>query len=110
MNTPEENRNATAPTVLDSRNLFSVIDYWVEDASYLRMRSITLSYDLPVLKSRLIEKAQLYVSGQNLITFTNYTGFDPEVNLGEQDNLLLGYDYGSYPSAKMYVVGLRFDF
>ncbi|WP_177195077.1 SusC/RagA family TonB-linked outer membrane protein [Parapedobacter indicus] len=110
MNTPEENRNATAPTVLDSRNLFSVIDYWVEDASYLRMRSVTLSYTLPQLKPPFIKSAQVYISGQNLLTFTNYTGFDPEVSLGEQDNLLLGFDYGSYPSAKTYMVGLRFDF
>lgn len=110
MNTEEENRKATAPTVLDSRNLFSVIDYWVEDASYLRMRNITLSYDLPVSRLNFIRQAQIYISGQNLITFTDYTGFDPEVNLAEQDNLLLGYDYGAYPSAKTYMMGLRIDF
>lgn len=110
MNTEEENRMATAPTVLDSRNLFSVIDYWVEDASYLRMRNITLSYDLPVSRLNFIRQAQIYISGQNLITFTNYTGFDPEVNLAEQSNLLLGYDYGSYPSAKTYMMGLRITF
>lgn len=112
MNSEEENLNATAPTVLDSRNLFSVIDYWVEDASYLRMRNITLSYDFPLSKMKLpfIQSAQVYVSGQNLITFTEYSGFDPEVNLGEQDNLLLGYDYGAYPAAKSYTLGFRFNF
>lgn len=110
MNTEAENRNATAPTVLDSRNLFSVIDYWVEDASYLRMRNITLSYNLPVSKLNFIKQAQIYITGQNLITITNYSGFDPEVNLGEQNNLLLGYDYGAYPSAKTYLMGLRLNF
>jgi TonB-linked SusC/RagA family outer membrane protein len=109
-NTLEENKKATAPTVLDSRNLFSMIDFWVEDASYLRMRNVTLSYDIPVKKNNVIRQVQVYISGQNLLTFTKYTGYDPEVNLGGQDNLLLGYDYGMYPSAKTYTIGLRCNF
>lgn len=109
-NTLEENKKATAPTVLDSRNLFSIIDFWVEDASYLRMRSITLSYDIPIKKNSFVRQLQVYLSGQNLLTFTGYTGYDPEVNLGGQDNLLLGYDYGAYPAAKTYTIGLRCNF
>ena len=98
--------------LIDSKNLFSVIDYWVEDASYLRMRNVTLTYNLPVSKLNInfMRNAQVYLSGQNLITFTEYSGFDPEVNLGEQDNLLLGYDYGAYPASKSYTVGFRFNF
>lgn len=110
MNTVEENRNATSPTVLDSRNLFSVIDYWVEDGSYLRMRNVTLAYQIPVASLKFIKRCEVYISGQNLLTFTDYTGYDPEVNLGEQNNLLLGYDYGAYPSSKSYMAGLRLNF
>ncbi len=110
MNTVEQNRNATAPTVLDSRNLFSVIDYWVEDASYLRMRNITITYNVPFKIKKVAQQVQVYVAGQNLITITDYSGFDPEVNLAEQNNLLLGYDYGAYPSSKSFIVGLRANF
>ncbi|MEK6481305.1 SusC/RagA family TonB-linked outer membrane protein [Catalinimonas sp. 4WD22] len=111
-NTIEENRNATAPTVLDGRNLFSAIDKWVEDASFLRMRNISLSYNLPFEKMGmgLFKASQVYISAQNLITFTKYSGFDPEVNLAGQDNLLLGYDYGAYPTAKTYNIGLKLNF
>lgn len=52
-------------------------DRWIEDGSYLRFKSITLAYDLP-LKSGFISSAQIYITGNNLVTFTNYLGFDPE--------------------------------
>lgn len=52
-------------------------DRWIEDGSYLRFKSITLAYDLP-LKSSFVSSAQIYITGNNLLTFTNYLGFDPE--------------------------------
>jgi hypothetical protein len=86
---------------------------FIEDGSYLRFKTITLSYKLGdrILKSIGIGSASIYVSGQNLITFTNYTGFDPEVNSfgtstdTDSRNISLGVDYGAYPQPKILLVG-----
>ncbi|RXK85429.1 SusC/RagA family TonB-linked outer membrane protein [Filimonas effusa] len=89
---------------------------FLENGSYLRFRTITLSYRLG---ESLIERigfrsASIYVSAQNLFTITKYTGFDPEVNSygssnNTQDNrnVSLGIDYGAYPQAKIFLVGLN---
>lgn len=112
LNTDEQNRNASTHTVLDGKNLFTVLDTYVEDGSFLRMRDVTLSYRLNADRLNLkgLSSVRFYISGQNLITFTKYTGFDPEVNVAGQDNLLLGYDYSAYPSAKIYSIGANITF
>jgi TonB-linked SusC/RagA family outer membrane protein len=84
----------------------------VEDASYIRLRNVTFSYNLP---SRWASKAgmsnlRLYVSGTNLLTITDYSGYDPEANTFGQSTTLLGLDLGGYPQAKVYQVGLSATF
>jgi TonB-linked SusC/RagA family outer membrane protein len=87
-------------------------DRYLEDGSYVRIKAITLSYNVPNrwLKAMKISNARVYVTGENLFTFTNYTGFDPEVNRFGFDNTRMGYDYGGYPSAKSYIIGLKMNF
>lgn len=89
---------------------------WIFDGSYLRVKNIALGYNLPksALQSLGLSKVRFYVSGQNLFTFTKYRGFDPEVNYrtssGSGGNLNVGFDYGSYPNAKSYTMGLKVTF
>jgi TonB-dependent starch-binding outer membrane protein SusC len=86
---------------------------WVEDASFLRLRNLTLAYNVPVQKlglSGAFRSLRVYVQGQNLLTLTPYRGYDPEVNINPQSNTLLGFDYATYPSAKVYTAGLRLGF
>jgi TonB-dependent starch-binding outer membrane protein SusC len=80
----------------------------IEDGSYLRARTITLAYKLPTpLLSRVgVRNARVYVTGQNLLTWTRYTGYDPEVSRFGQSGLAQGVDYGGYPLAKTILAGL----
>ncbi len=91
-------------------NVFS--DHQVEDGSYLRIKDITLSYDLPAnfLKKYACNGLQLYVSAKNVYTFTKYSGYDPEVSRFGQNNLSMGADYGSYPIPRLYMLGLKLNF
>ncbi|MDR0715021.1 MAG: TonB-dependent receptor, partial [Bacteroidales bacterium] len=89
-----------------------VTDKLVEDASYLRLKNVTLGYSLP--KSRIdrvnIEKIRLFVTGQNLLTLTGYSGYDPEANTYEQNSLYQGIDFGAYPSSKSWLAGIEITF
>ncbi len=80
----------------------------VEDGSYLRVKDVTLSYTFSkkLLDRIKISSLQLYVSAKNLYTLTSYSGYDPEVSRFANDNLSMGADYGSYPSTKLYTLGI----
>jgi TonB-linked SusC/RagA family outer membrane protein len=81
----------------------------VEDASFLRIKTVSLAYKLPVFKSMMktVKSASIYVTAQNLYTFTKYTGFDPEVNSFGASNLSLNTDYNAYPNVRTFIVGLK---
>ena len=85
---------------------------FVEDGSYLRLKTITLSYDFQPkwLKKISLSKLQAYVTGQNLLTFTNSKGYDPEVNAYGSDAVAQGVDYGTYPQSKAVIFGLNVEF
>ncbi|HTE26843.1 TonB-dependent receptor [Flavitalea sp.] len=86
---------------------------FVEDGSYLKFKNIQLAYTLPVTnwKFNALKSAQLYVSGQNLIVITNYSGYDPEVNAyGSANSMVQGVDYTAYPNSKSVTVGIRCGF
>jgi TonB-linked SusC/RagA family outer membrane protein len=86
---------------------------FIEDGSYLRLRSVTLGYNLPksVLGKVKMSSARIYVTGQNLLTFTKYSGWDPEVNSDDfVSNIGLGYDFYSTPQAKTILFGLNVGF
>ena len=81
-----------------------VSDRFVEDASYLRVKNMRLAYNIPARWTNYlkIKRTQLYASCQNLVTITNYSGFDPEVGNG--------VDYGFYPQARTFLAGITVDF
>lgn len=82
----------------------------VEDASFARLQALTLGYQLPKVGFAPIERARLYVTGQNLFVLTRYTGFDPEVNGVGGDPRLPGVDVGAYPRARTWNTGLSVIF
>ena len=83
----------------------------LENGSYLRFKTITLSYNLPLPKvSKIFKSASIYVTGQNMFTITKYSGYDPEVNTYDTSSgnyTSLGTDYNPYPNIKTYTLGLR---
>ncbi|MEJ7828092.1 MAG: SusC/RagA family TonB-linked outer membrane protein, partial [Segetibacter sp.] len=86
-------------------------DRYVEDGSYVRLRNIELGYNLPVQKWTKMANARIYISGQNLLTITNYSWTDPDVNSrGGANSLDQGIDYSTYPSAKSLTAGIRLGF
>lgn len=86
--------------------------YFIEDGSYLRVKDISLSYDVPryIISKFGISRLQPYISATNLITFTNYSGNDPEVNQYGNSGSVQGIDWGTYPMSKSFVIGLKLEF
>jgi len=86
-------------------------DFYVEDGSFLRLRNVQFGYTLPEswLKTAKVQSLRLYVSANNLITVTNYMGFDPDIgNFGGA--LAAGVDYGFYPQARTIMGGFSLKF
>jgi hypothetical protein len=92
----------------DSRNWVSS-DLYVYDGDYMRLKNLMLSYTLPKNLTRKVgvENFRVYVSGENLLTFTKYHGYDPEISSGGTS---LGIDYGVYPQARVYTIGFNIQF
>lgn len=86
--------------------------YFVEDGSYLRVKDITLSYDFSGswMKKAGISKLQPYFTATNLLTWTGYSGMDPEVNQWGSSGAVQGIDWGTYPQTKSFTVGLNLVF
>lgn len=94
----------------DPSNNFATSDRWVEDGSYLRLKSIAVQYDIP-MKSRagFIKGVKVSVNCNNVWTLSGYSGFDPEVFSGV-DAMLRGVDTGATPSPRSYIFGLNVSF
>ncbi|OAV68928.1 Outer membrane cobalamin receptor protein, SusC/RagA family [Bacteroidales bacterium Barb6XT] len=104
------NPSTTIPRAkLDPAPVFS--DRFVEDASFIRLKTASLSYTLPdaVVKSIPLENVRLYVSGQNLLTWTKYSGYDPEVT-SKDNTVAQGSDTGVYPIARTLTAGVSITF
>jgi hypothetical protein len=109
-----EGTSNTVPTLGNSKN-WVVSDMYVHDGSYLRLKNITLGYTLPRnLTNKIgISRIRVYARAENLITWTKYWGFDPEVGAGFDDNSQkhntesTGVDYGVYPQARTFTVGFN---
>lgn len=84
-------------------------DRFIEDGSFVKLKSVTLGYNF-IKPIKGISKLNVYVTGQNLYTWTNYSGFDPEVNAFASTNGVLGIDYGTYPQVRTFVFGLKANF
>ncbi|SEQ66031.1 SusC/RagA family TonB-linked outer membrane protein [Neolewinella agarilytica] len=85
---------------------------FIEDGSFIRLKNLSLGYRLPqnVIKRLNMENLRFYVSGQNLITFTDYTGYDPEVGSFNQNPLINNVDNGRYPISRAITFGLNANF
>lgn len=95
----------------ENGNYSNPSSFYVEDGSYMRIRNITLGYTIPsslLEKTKLINYCRFYITGQNLFTFTKYSGFDPEV--GSQSPLYSGIDDGVYPIPRTVLFGLNVSF
>ena len=106
-------RRATSATLTGT-----VSDIDIENGSYLKIQNVTLGYDFKKLFPRMpLQQARLYVSAQNLFTFTKYPGMDPEVGYGGGDYTtnsnnawVSGIDIGSYPAARTFLVGVNLKY
>lgn len=106
------NTNAKNPR-LSINNPINVSDRFVEDGSFLKLKNIQLGYHIPwdKLGIKWINSGQVYVSGQNLLTFTKYSWYDPEVNsFGGGASIDQGIDYLTYPTSKSVTVGVKLEF
>jgi hypothetical protein len=108
------NTNTSIPRAVfnDPNNNGRFSSRWIEDGSYVRLKNVTLGYNLP---TALVSKAHIgslrvYVSGQNLITWTDYSGYDPEVSADPFSSTGFGRDFGVYPQSRTYTVGLNASF
>ena len=90
-----------------------LIDYAVEDASFLRVQNITVGYTLPKkwMKSIFLDSVRIYFTGYNLFCFTGYDGYDPEVDTSSKKNPMCpGIDYAAYPKSRTFVGGINVTF
>lgn len=106
----QDNSNATGPKIMRQffRNLLFSRRF-IEDGSFVRIKNVTLGYDIPV-KSTVISRMRVAVGVNNLLTFTNYSGFDPEMNSYGDNPALFGVDLGGYPNNRTYNFSLRCNF
>lgn len=106
-----ENPNAKYPNITSKLDL-RYSDRYVENGSYLRLKNIQLAYNLPVAKWKVgswLKGVKFYVSAQNLLTITGYSGRDPEVS-SWGGGVNAGLDYLTYPNVKTYTVGAKVQF
>jgi TonB-linked SusC/RagA family outer membrane protein len=94
----------------DGPEFLAISDRYVEDGSYLRLNNITLGYDLPINENNTIKGANIYVTGQNLLTLTNYSGYDPEITSFMWTGLINGVDWNGPPNSRNILIGLNLNF
>lgn len=93
-----------------NQNYFRVSDFYIEDGSFLRLKNITLGYTLPQKFSQKVKisKLRIYATAVNLLTFTKYSGFDPEI--GAKWALDVGIDRNIYPQPRTFMFGVNLSF
>lgn len=94
-----------------SKTIGNIIsDRLIEDASFVRLSNITLSYIIKFKAKSFVKDLKIFITGNNLITITKYSGYDPEVESFAGDPLRIGIDNNSYPSSKSMIVGFNLGF
>jgi TonB-dependent starch-binding outer membrane protein SusC len=92
-------------------NWQEISDIYIEDADFMKIQNVTIGYDLKkVMKALPFGQARIYVTAQNLYTFTKYSGQDPEIGYGYDKSWVSGIDLGFYPSPRTYLVGINLKF
>lgn len=110
------NTNTDVPRAIsgDPNQNLRVSNRWIEDGSYLRLKNLMVGYTIPTENlgswtRNAISSFRIYVSSQNLVTLTGYKGWDPEIG-SKNTTLTNGIDYGQYPSARSFQVGIQVGF
>ncbi len=103
-NIPKSSPNSASNSQISTR--------FIENGSYLRFKAVTLTYNLPssLTSKAHLNTARIYLTGENLFTITNYSGYDPEVNAFGSSNLVQGVDFGTYPQTRNLIIGLNITF
>lgn len=104
-----ENSNSNIPRAGWDNRVNGVNTFFVEDASYLRVKNITLGYRVP-LKAGKVQSLRFYCSADNLWTVTNYSGYNPDVSSGGTSAIISGFDEAQYPLARTILFGLKINF
>ena len=112
-----QNTNTDVPRAVsgDPNQNSRTSDRFLEDGSYLRIKNLSIGYTIPgdrigSLTNNVISRLRLYVSSQNLLTLTKYTGYDPEIGSRFGNLLTNGIDYGQFPQARTFMFGLNLGF
>lgn len=110
--TPENQNNKYYRTNGRGPSDFGYSTRVVEDASYVRVKTVSLGYSLPqkLINRIRLKTCRVYVSAQNLYTWTNYEGFDPEVSAFGNSALMPGFDYSVYPRSRTITFGVNLSF
>ena len=108
-----ENTDGSLPrfTASNSNNTYTS-DRYIEDGSYLRIQNLTIGYKLPtnIISRVKMTNLRVYMSAQNLYTFTKYTGYDPEIGALDNGILLMNVDQGHYPNPRTITFGINVEF
>ncbi|MFD2934241.1 SusC/RagA family TonB-linked outer membrane protein [Spirosoma flavum] len=111
------NTNTDVPRAVsgDPNNNSRTSDRFIEDGSYMRIKNLTIGYSIPTAKltgltKGYVNRVRVYVSSQNLLTLTKYTGYDPEIGSRNGTLLRSGIDYANYPQARTFLAGLQVTF
>ena len=113
---PLDKGNNVLKSVLESNespensNAFS--SRFIEDGSFLRLANVSLGYTFDTQSVRWLNSARIYVTGNNLLLFTDYSGYDPEVNVAADENGVpsMGIDYTAYPKPRTFTFGVNLQF
>ncbi len=106
--------NVLEPALKSGESTSNVLDYssrYIEDGSYLRLSNATIGYTFKLPKQTYISRLRAYVSGSNLLTFTKYSGYDPEVNTTRVSNGVsaIGIGWTNYPKARTFTLGISVE-
>ena len=83
---------------------------YIEDGSFVRLRNLTLGYNIPLAPGAFLKRARVYAAAENLLTLTKYSGYNPEVSSMGNNNTVFGVDMNAYPLAKTYRLGVQIGF
>ena len=98
-------------TLANDRNWSNISDIYIENGDYFKISNVTIGYDFSrLVKKSILSKARIYFSAQNLYTFTGYSGMDPEIGYGFDEDWVSGIDLGYYPGARTYMIGVNLQF
>jgi TonB-linked SusC/RagA family outer membrane protein len=106
-----DNQSNTHPRIgYNTINDLAITDRIIEDGSFLRLNNLTIGYDIAVEDTSFFDSLNIYIAGQNLLTWTNYSGYDPELSTFNSTGLINGVDFNGAPNAKNILLGVNMSF